>query len=68
MIGKWAISYYLGIISLSSTYGAAASLVIILLWVYYSAIILYFGAEFTHMYALHIGSGIKEKYQQQNKK
>lgn len=68
MIGKWAISYYLGIISLSSTYGAAASLVIILLWVYYSAIILYFGAEFTHMYAVHIGSGIKEKYQQQQRK
>ncbi len=65
MIGKWAISYYLGIISLGTTYGAAASLVIILLWVYYSAIILYFGAEFTHMYAVHAGRGIKEKYQQQ---
>lgn len=66
MVGKWGISYYLGIISLGSTYGAAASLVIILLWVYYSAIILYFGAEFTHMYAVHAGKGIKEKYQQQS--
>jgi len=63
MIGKWGISYYLGIISLGSTYGAAASLVIILLWVYYSAIILYFGAEFTHMYAVHAGKGIKPKGQ-----
>lgn len=61
MIGKWAISYYLGIISISSTYGAAASLVIILLWIYYSSIILYFGAEFTHMYAIHAGKGIKPK-------
>lgn len=68
MIGKWAISYYLGIISLSTTYGAAASLVIILLWVYYSAIILYFGAEFTHMYAAHAGRGIREKFQAQPKK
>ncbi len=61
MIGKWAISYYLGIISISTTYGAAASLVIILLWIYYSAIILYFGAEFTHMYAMHAGKGLKPK-------
>lgn len=61
MIGKWAITYYLGLISLSSTYGAAASLVIILLWIYYSAIILYFGAEFTHMYTIHAGKGIKAK-------
>jgi len=68
MIGKWGISYYLGVISLSTTYGAAASLVIILLWVYYSAIILYFGAEFTHMYAVHAGKGIIDKYQQQQHK
>lgn len=67
MMGKWAISYYLGVISLGTTYGAAASLVIILLWVYYSAIILYFGAEFTHSYAIHAGRGIKEKYQAQPK-
>ncbi len=66
MIGKWGISYYLGIISLGSTYGAAASLVIILLWVYYSSIILYFGAEFTHMYAVHAGKGIRDKYKQQH--
>lgn len=61
MIGKWAIGYYLGFISLGTTYGAAASLVIILLWIYYSAIILYFGAEFTHMFSLHAGKGIVPK-------
>lgn len=61
MLGKWAIGFYLGFISLGTTYGAAASLVIILLWVYYSAIILYFGAEFTHMYSLHAGKGIAPK-------
>jgi membrane protein len=47
MIGKFAIGAYLGRSSIASVYGAAGSLVIILAWVYYSAIILYFGAEFT---------------------
>lgn len=61
LIGKWGIGFYLGYISLGSTYGAAASLVIILLWIYYSAIIIYFGAEFTHMYSLHAGKGIIPK-------
>lgn len=61
MIGKWGIGLYLSYISLNSTYGAAASLVIILLWIYYSAIIIYFGAEFTHMYSLHAGKGIRPK-------
>lgn len=61
MLGKWAIGFYLSVVSLGSTYGAASSLVIILLWVYYSAIIIYFGAEFTHMYALHAGRGIAPK-------
>lgn len=62
MLGKWAIGYYLGIISLGITYGAAASLVVILLWIYYSALIIYFGAEFTHMYAVHAGNGIRPKH------
>ncbi len=61
LIGKWGIGFYLSYISLGSTYGAAASLVIILLWIYYSAIIIYFGAEFTHMYSLHAGKGIVPK-------
>ena len=58
MLGKFAIGYYLGKSHISSSYGAAGSLVIILLWVYYSAIILYFGAAFTRVYAQHTGSHI----------
>jgi len=58
LIGKFLIGYYLGHSKLSSAYGAAGSVIVILLWVYYSAIILYFGAEFTRAYALHTGSQI----------
>jgi membrane protein len=59
LIGKFLIGFYLGNSNIGLTYGAAASIVIILLWVYYSSIILYFGAEFTRMYAIHAGKGIK---------
>lgn len=58
LIGKFAIGYYLGTSSIGTTYGAAASIIIILSWVYYSAIILYFGAEFTKVYAKTLGKGI----------
>jgi len=58
MLGKFAIGYYLGKTHISSTYGAAGSVVIILLWVYYSATILYFGACFTHAYAKRTGRNI----------
>ncbi|MCW3462763.1 YihY/virulence factor BrkB family protein [Chitinophaga nivalis] len=58
MIGKFAIGYYLGASKVSSTYGAAGSIVIILLWVYYSAAILYFGAVFTRVYVQHFGKQI----------
>jgi len=51
MIGKFAIGLYLGSYNIASIYGAAGSVIIILVWVYYSAIILYFGAEFTKVYA-----------------
>ncbi len=51
MIGKFAIGFYLGSYNITSAYGAAGSIIIILVWVYYSAIILYFGAEFTKVYA-----------------
>ena len=61
LIGKTLISYYLGKSNLGITYGAAASIIIILVWVYYSALILYYGAEFTKMYALQAGHGIKPK-------
>jgi len=51
MIGKFAIGAYLGSSTIASVYGAAGSIVVILVWVYYSAIILYFGAEFTKVFA-----------------
>ncbi|WP_121353991.1 YihY/virulence factor BrkB family protein [Flavisolibacter nicotianae] len=59
MIGKFAITFYIGKSNVGSTYGAAGSLVVLLLWVYYSAIILYFGAEFTKAYATDYGSFIR---------
>ena len=58
MAGKFLIGYYLGHSELSSTYGTAGSAIVLLLWVYYSAMILYFGAVFTHVYAAHTGSRI----------
>ncbi|HTM91902.1 MAG TPA: YihY/virulence factor BrkB family protein [Flavisolibacter sp.] len=61
LLGKFLIGYYLGKSNLGVTYGAAASVIIILAWVYYSSVILYFGAEFTKIYALHSGEGIRPK-------
>ncbi len=58
MIGKFAIGFYLGSSTVASVYGAAGSVIIILVWVYYSAIILYFGAEFTKVYAKSYGGKI----------
>jgi membrane protein len=58
MIGKFAIGAYLGRSAIASWYGAAGSVILILVWVYYSAIILYFGAEFTKVYALTHGKKI----------
>ena len=49
--GKFAIGYYLGKSGLASAYGAAASIVTILLWIYYASLILLFGAEFTKAFA-----------------
>jgi len=56
MTGKFAISFYIGKTNVGSTYGAAGSLVILLIWVYYSAIILYLGAEFAKSWSVHKGS------------
>lgn len=61
LLGKFLIGYYLGRANLGMTYGAAASIVILLTWVYYSSLILYFGAEFTKIYALYSGEGIRPK-------
>lgn len=56
--GKWALGLYLGSGSAASAYGAASSLITLLLWVYYSAQILLFGAEFTQVYACRVGRGV----------
>jgi membrane protein len=56
MIGKWAIGLYLGSTAMVSMYGAASSLMVILVWVYYSAMIFFLGAEFTYVYAKEYGS------------
>ena len=57
-IGKFLIGLYLGSSGATSTYGAAGSLVVILLWVFYSAQLILFGAEFTQVYAKYRGSEI----------
>jgi len=60
-IGKSLIGFYIGKSVTASTYGAAGSLVIIVAWIYYSAQLLYFGAEFTHVYSEQCGSQCKVK-------
>lgn len=59
--GKFLIGIYLGTSTLSSKYGAFGSLIILLIWIYYSAQILFLGAEFTYVYANKFGEGIKPK-------
>ncbi len=58
-IGKWALGLYLGSGAAGSAYGAASSLITLLLWVYYSSQILLFGAEFTQVYANRAGRALK---------
>jgi len=58
MLGKFGISFYVSQTKVGSTYGAAGSLVILLVWIYYSSLILYLGAEFTKAYAVKYGSAI----------
>src|SRR5438094_5627895 len=57
-IGKWALGLYLGSGTAASAYGAASSLITLLLWIYYSSQILLFGAEFTQVYAARAGRGL----------
>ncbi len=59
MLGRFVIGMYIETTSTGSAYGAAGSVIIILVWVYYTAAILYFGAEFTKVYAEHIGARIE---------
>ena len=58
LVGKWALGLYLGSGAAGSAYGAASSLITLLLWIYYSSQILLFGAEFTQVYANKCGSGV----------
>jgi membrane protein len=51
VVGKFAIGFYLGVSDVGSAYGAAGSIIVILVWIYYSALILFFGAEFTQVWA-----------------
>ena len=57
-IGKYLIGLYLGTSGVSSAFGAAGSLITILVWVYYSSLIFFLGAEFTRVYATEYGSGV----------
>ena len=57
-VGKWLLGIYLGYSSTSSAYGAAGSLVVLLIWIYYSAQIFLFGAEYTQVYAYTYGKGV----------
>jgi membrane protein len=60
-LGKLLLGLYLGKSTLASTYGAAGSFVVVLVWVYYSAQIFFLGAEFTRIYALQLGSRLTAK-------
>lgn len=63
MLGKAAIGYYVSYSNVASMYGAAGSLIVLLLWIYYSSIILYFGTTFTKVYAdLYGGKIIPRSY------
>jgi len=57
-VGKWALGLYLGSGAAASAYGAASSLITLLLWIYYSSQILLFGAEFTQVYAARAGRAL----------
>src|SRR5690606_34612115 len=58
VLGRFALSLYLGRSSPASAYGAAGSFVVLLLWIYYSAQIFFFGAEFTQVFARRYGTRI----------
>ena len=61
MAGKWAIGLYLGGAAMASMYGAASSLMAVLVWVYYSALIFFLGAEFTYIYAHEYGTQVAHR-------
>ena len=58
-LGKYLIGMYLGSKTFESAYGAAGSIIVVIMWIYYSSFLLYFGAEFTRVYAINHGHGIR---------
>ena len=61
-IGKILLGLYLGRASTTSAYGAAGSVIVILMWIYYASVILFFGAEFTQVYAKQTGAVIRPSH------
>lgn len=57
-VGKYIISLYIGQTAMASAFGAAGSFAVLLIWIYYSALICFFGAEFTQVSARGFGEGI----------
>lgn len=58
VLGRFLITYYLGMNNLATAYGAAGTFVIILVWIYYNSMVVFLGAEFTHQYTIRFGRGI----------
>lgn len=61
MAGKFGVTFYINLMNTNDTYTSAGAIVVLMLWIYYSAMILYFGAEFTKAYALRYGAVIRIK-------
>jgi membrane protein len=59
LLGRYMISLYLGAGNLGSTYGAAGTFVIVLIWIYYNSLTVFLGAEFTHQYTITFGHGVR---------
>ena len=59
MVGRYLIGLYISQTATESTYGAAGAIVVLLVWIYYSAVILYIGAEFTQVYTEAFGGRIE---------
>ena len=57
--GEWALGFYIGRTNVGSAFGAAGSLIVLLVWVYYSSQILFFGAEYTRAWAREVGAGAR---------
>lgn len=58
MAGRYFITIYMGLGSIGSTYGAAGTFVVILIWIYYNSLTVFLGAEFTHQYTIRYGNGV----------